>query len=545
MNEQDDSVKSLILKDYVNLVNETWEIPSYSKMMRLGHTKAAIRHHYGNITELHDYAVTQGLLTSVSSKDVFSNKSELPVDKKIFVITTAVADSQVHPEFLASLKHFARLKDAQIVVLPCEDKVNSFQNDTAVFDPALADPSIFVVHQDTNINENLFLCSIQVSASQIKPITGLSRIGSREGSYIFASPKQFLEYVPTANQGKNYTIMTPGACTIPNYMRNTRYMSKRLSYIANNDHTLGAIIVEVESDKIFHFRHIQAAEDGSFIDLGVRYRGDAPAEHMVPTTVILGDLHGVNHDVDVLKAFVDGFAELNIKRLVLHDTFDGLSISHHIQEPGSRSARFKSSPVSDVLVDEAFETFKIVKKLTKDLAPEETIIVKSNHDEVIDKWIDQARFIDEPQNYRIGLELAAFKYDGIGDLLQMAMKLGILHNQDDFVFSEEDKETFRKLTFLKRDQPYKVGGVEIGAHGDLGSNGSKATLAQVEKIYGRCVVGHAHTAAIQRGVFRVGTFSKLNMNYNRGPSSWTQTAALLYEDGTCQLVNFINGKFYL
>ena len=42
-----------------------------------------------------------------------------------------------------------------------------------------------------------------------------------------------------------------------------RYVSKRLSYIADHDHTIGALIVEIEDDKYFHFRHVQADEEGA------------------------------------------------------------------------------------------------------------------------------------------------------------------------------------------------------------------------------------------------------------------------------------------
>ncbi|MFK5283800.1 hypothetical protein ACI3PL_29915, partial [Lacticaseibacillus paracasei] len=67
--------------------------------------------------------------------------------------------------------------------------------------------------------------------------------------------------------------MTTGACTLPKYYDN-KFVSKRLSYIADHDHTIGAIIVEIENDKLFHFRQIQADENGSFIDYGVQYNPD-------------------------------------------------------------------------------------------------------------------------------------------------------------------------------------------------------------------------------------------------------------------------------
>lgn len=543
MNEEID-VKPLIIKDYAEFINTNWEPPTYNDLEELGHTRSTIRHHFGNITKLHEQVLDSGLITEVSTtSQLFGKNQKIPSDKKRFIVTTAVADSKAHLGFIGSLKNYANLNNAQIVVLPCESKVNSFQNDSAVFDPIFFEDDIIVVDKDISLNDNIILRSIQISANQIKPITGLSRFGSREGSYIFASPKQFLEYVPSSKRGKNYAIMTPGACTIPNYMKDVRYMSKRLAYIADQDHTIGAIIVEIEDDKIFHFRQIQANSKGEFIDLGIKYSQDFVDDN-IETTLIPGDLHGVNVDPEVLFAFTDDFKHLKVKNVVCHDIFDGVSISHHIITPGKKSKRFKESPINDLLYDEALETFLTANYLLKTLKPVDLLIVKSNHDEVIDKWIDEARFIYEPQNYRAGLELAITKYDSDKDLLEKSMEMAaenLLTEEE----SKEAKKTIESFTFLKRDESIKISGVEIAAHGDLGQNGSRASMAQLEKIYGRCVIGHSHSGAIQRGVFRVGTFSKLDMGYNVGPTSWTHTAALLYEDGSCQLVNYVNGNFYL
>lgn len=528
------TTKDKILLDYKRLVQEDWNVPSYADMLAVGHTRDAIRHHYGNISKLHQIARDDN--TDVTFIDELGkSKSVTDSNKKTFIVTTAVANSKVHPEFLKSMETFCDNLDAEIVVMLCEAKTNSFQNETAIFDPVLlSSPNISVVKEDTPLNANLFLCSIQVSANQIRPITGLSRIGAREGSYIFASPKQFLEYVPTANTGKNYTIMTTGACTVPKYFDVKTFVSKRLAYIADHDHTMGAIVVEIVNDEIFHFRQIQMAGDGSFVDLGTRFNPDGTTEQNIPTTVILGDIHGVSADHSNLAEFLRDFQSFNIERVILHDTFDGLSISHHIKEPGERAERG-----SFTLEQELTETCELVEFLNTKLTPTNGMaIVKSNHDEVIDRWIKEGRYLNEPENYRIGHVLAIKKFDGTEDLLKAGFRY--IYNNDELEFDT----AFAGIEFIPRDVSYRVHGVELGAHGDLGSNGSRASLAQVEKIYGKCVVGHAHSAAIQRGVFRVGTFSKLRLNYNRGPSSWTHTACLLYPDGSRQLVNNIDGSFY-
>lgn len=529
------TTKERILADFKRLLQQEWNIPSYADMLSVGHTRDAIRHHYGNISKLSQIAREDGDANVVYISELGKSKSVAESTKKTFIITTAVANASVHVDFMKAMETYCEARDAEIVVMLCESKTNSFQNESAIFDPILStSPNISIVKTDTPLNINLFLCSIQVSANQIRPITGLSRIGAREGSYIFAAPKQFLEYTPTANTGKNYTIMTTGACTTPKYFDVKSFVSKRLAYIADYDHTMGAIVVEIVDEDKFHFRQIQMSGDGSFVDLGTRYNPDGTIEENIETTLILGDIHGVSVDQGNLQDFINDFGDFNIERVVLHDTFDGLSISHHIKEPGEKAGRNLTS-----LEEEVDVTFGVIQYINNSFTPTEGVtVVKSNHDEVIDRWIKEGRYLNEPENYRIGHHLAIVKYDDQEDMLKAAMRY--CYKDPDISFDD----AISPFDFVQRDEPRKVYGVEIGAHGDLGSNGSRCSMAQAEKIYGNCVIGHAHSAAIERGVFRVGTFSELRLNYNRGPSSWTHTACLLYPDGSRQLVNNIEGSFY-
>ena len=97
---------------------------------------------------------------------------------------------------------------------------------------------------------------------------------------------------------------------------------------------------------------------------------------------------------------------------------------------------------------------------------------------------------------------------------------------------------------MKLDESYKIGGVELGMHGHLGSNGSRGgSPANMEMSYGKVVYGHRHTAEILRDAYCVGTSTHLTLGYNKGSSSWTHTHCLVYPNGQRQLINFINGSF--
>lgn len=525
--------RDLIIQTYLDLLDKTKTIPSVSMFVAEGVKRGKIRHHFGNIDNLHqfmseEYADEIGKY--FSTVDQVFNK-EVQKTKDVYVITTAVADAKANIPFLNAIKSYCEKRNGDIWILPCESVTNSFENRSATFDRVFREDSFSnFITEDTQINNNLMLCSIQVSAKQIKPITGLQRIGGREGSYIFASPKQFLEYIPAGNDRvKNYAIMTPGACTLPHYYSEV-FVSKRLSYIAEHDHTMGAIIVEVEDEDTFHFRQIQAAEDGSFIDLGVEYRADGSTAR-VPVNVVLGDIHGVQADLECIRAFSDMIAsnEIAVDKLFLHDIFDGNSINHHIINIGEKAKRSLEEQGS--LVDELRETWNVVNTIRKSLGADETFVVRSNHDEFLDRYLDEGRYVHDPENHYTAVKIAPSLFEDV-----IPLKYG-------FQYVTNGNPEIEELTFLKRSDSVKVAGIELGSHGDLGLNGAKSSLNSLEKIYGECVTAHVHSGAIQRGVFRVGTFTKLDLGYNRGPSSWTQTACLVYENGQRQLVNNVKGKF--
>jgi hypothetical protein len=155
------------------------------------------------------------------------------------------------------------------------------------------------------------------------------------------------------------------------------------------------------------------------------------------------------------------------------------------------------------------------------------VIVKSNHDDHLERYLSEARYIKHPYNHQLGLQLANALIEG--------------HNPLEWY--TKNKVGNINVLWLKRDEDFIVGGVQLGAHGDKGPNGSKASITSMEASYGDVVYGHAHTPQIMRGAFCVGTSTPTKPDYGDGPSSWMNTHCLVYENGQRQLINIIEGKF--
>lgn len=441
---------------------------------------------------------------------------------KRFVITTAVIGKEVNKEFADALRNYAKRNNALLIALPCEDVVSRGKKaqKTLEISPDLSD--FRVVFKDTYINKNLCLSSIKVSAKQINPLTGLDRLTvQNQASIIVASPKVFLRYVPNMHYDIPPALMTTGAVTVNNYDTD-RYMSKRTSVLAENDHTYGAVIVEVENEKIFHFRHVQASLYNSITDMGIDYLPDGSVKPMDNTVMIMGDSHTGYHDKELHEAAMKSALKAGVDSVFLHDIFNATSVTHHDKGKGiTRAKKAKSNKLSLELELMALRNYLNIMVLQG----MEVFIVPSNHDAMLLKWLESGGYVEDPLNYELGVKLAAAAVNE-NDPLQYAI-------EEELGYKEE------KIHWLKEDESCQVYGVECSMHGSAGANGSRGSLQIFEKGLGNCVTAHTHSAAIIRDAFCVGTVGIMDQGYNKGLSSWTRTCCLIYKNGTKQLINFM------
>jgi hypothetical protein len=300
-------------------------------------------------------------------------------------------------------------------------------------------------------------------------------------------------------------------------------MSKRTSKIAELDHAISAVVVEVQDEEIFHFRQLQFDEDTGISDLG-KYYNETNVIKPEYCVAVFGDSHVGSHDLDLHVKLEEIIKECSVDEIILHDIFDAQSITHHdIGRPAVRACKALKDQSS--LAKEAVAVAEYLNTLSS-WTDTGVTVVKSNHDEALDKYLTECRFVNDPVNLYYALELTQKFIEGKDPLEYMVSPY--LHHGG------------TKVKWLKRDEDYKIAGiVECGCHGDLGANGARGSARTVEKAYGNAVVGHSHTGAVFRDVFCVGTSSYLKMSYNKGCSSWTQTLCLIYPNATKQLINCI------
>ena len=316
-------------------------------------------------------------------------------------------------------------------------------------------------------------------------------------------------------------LMTTGAVTVNNYDTD-KYMSKRTSTLAEGDHSYGAVIVEVEDSRVFHFRQVQASSYNSITDMGMDYLPDGSVQPMDNTVMIMGDSHTGYHDKELHLSVMKAALRAGVDSVFLHDIFNATSVTHHDKGKGiTRAIKSRENKLDLRLECEAIKNYLIGIILSG----MEAYIVPSNHDNMLLRWLEDGGYVNDPLNYEMGVALAAAAVKG-KDPLKYAVE-------------EELEYKENKVHWLREDQSCQVYGVEVGVHGDRGANGSRGSLQIFEKGLGNCVTAHTHSAAIIRNAFCVGTVGVMDQGYNKGLSSWTRTCCLIYKNGTKQLINFI------
>lgn len=431
--------------------------------------------------------------------------------KMKYIVTSAQYNAGVNKGLLANMLNFAKKhKVDKILVFPMRGK---YIEETNLSKDLLE----FELADKLRLNSNLMLKSIEALPQQIDPFFGLSGKFSRDYSHIIPSPK--IRYKSIANTSKYpRALMTTGAITKPNYKMHTR-----IGQLANEQHQYGFVYVEIVNNTIFNARQIEATTNGDFHYLTEKYyNGKVLKEN--PEALILGDWHQGDTCPKVRKATIKMIEDLKPKRVVFHDLFNGHAINHHeelhlLSELRSiRDKRFG-------LKQEMTGVYNEMKFFAEKFPEVKFLVVRSNHDDFLERYVQERRFVHHGQNFMFVCELIPRLIDEKKIPLKEALSLigAIPFN----------------FHFIQEDDSYRVRGVELGIHGHRGANGSKGSPKQFSKLNLRTITGHTHTPELMANGMVVGTSTKLRLNYTHGAGSWLNAHGILYPNGKYGLITLI------
>jgi hypothetical protein len=448
--------------------------------------------------------------------------------KKRFMIGWAQNNTPVHKKLLRNMEAYAEFIDAEILVI-----AGRYRNPTSIWTQNNQDEEFWKEEVAPYLDANRhdihkfvsIMSDIKVQPTAVNPMTGMQAL-SGVNSCVFGSPKVQLEMIPVLEGNKPKIMLTTGAVTMKNYT------DAKAGKVGEFHHTFGFAIVEIKDDETFFVRQVTADDkSGNFTDLIYRVHDGSISQVNSIAAAILGDIHYGHHDQQVLDTTLSFLDKIKPEHVILHDVFDGNSISHHeMKDPFIQYGK-EVAGTNDLgkEVDEMLEGLEAFSKF------DNVVIVRSNHDDFLDRWLKNEDWKKQPtyKNSRLYMKMSDMLLEQYGkDPYNVKGVIPCIIN-----------EKFPKFITLGRSASYKVKGYELGVHGDIGTNGSRGSLLQFRKLNTKIVVGHYHSPGRKDGALSVGTSTCLRVGYNQGPSSWLQSHVIIHNDGRAQHINFINKEF--
>lgn len=471
-------------------------------------------------------------------------KRKLPKKGKIshFIITSAQNNTTAHYDFWENLRAFAKHLGAEVLVSqftynktsygrksvkpgsePTADDVADLWYDD-VFDEYIANDPI-------ELAPMLVYCGEQNTLpTDVRPLSGLETYtGAKSG--IFPHAKMALESVPSLKEYGTKFNYTTGTATARNYIQ------KKTGLKAEFHHTYGALHVEVDSEGNWFVRQINATDDGSFQELDVIVdRGKVKTGNRIEG-VNWGDIHVEQMDPVVKSLNWSGKGSiidtLRPKFQVMHDTVDFYRRNHHnrgnphkafeLWTLGQESVEEEMYGVADFMVNTASRDFC------------KMVVVDSNHDNALLKWLREGDYRNDPVNALFFLRNQTAVYE--------AMKA----RDSNFHIVEHVMQELgvpKGIKFLRDDDSFILAGsIECGMHGHMGPNGARGNARNLSRMGRKANTGHSHTAQIIDGMYVAGTCTLLTLDYNKGPSSWSHSHVVTYPNGKRTIITVYNGKW--
>ena len=526
-----DSTKVEVLR----LINEGMSLRKIEESV--GVSRSAISRFLRKESHKEWWAFNEKPIATGSYLDHHTNIKKL--DKKRFILTSAQNNTFVHPGFLKSLETMASAIDAQIIVGTYSYNTNGFQNlqkgEGEWFDPKIKD---YILDEPVQLADGLmWLGELNILPTAVNPLSGLQSY-SMGSSAIVPHAKVQLESLPTHKTEPVRMMYTTGSVTKRNYIQ------KKAGQKASFHHVFGALLVEVDDEGDWFVRQLIAdSKTGHFQDLDTLYTDTYKVTGAQVEAINWGDIHVEKLDSTVAQASFFGnnnmLDVLRPKYQFIHDGIDFESRNHHnIKDP---YFRFKMHKQGKDSVKQNIETFaNFLKKIRR--KDTHTVVVESNHDLALKRWLKEADYKTDPENAIFFLECQLMMYKLIESGEDDKSLLGEV--LDKVLGNDFDWDT----TFLTQDESFKIcdqegKGIECGSHGHLGNNGAKGSILSYTKLGTRYNIGHSHSAGIKDGVYQAGVSATLDMGYNQGGSSWSHSHIVTYPNGKRTIVTIKNRKW--
>ena len=382
---------------------------------------------------------------------------------------------------------------------------------------------------------------MNILPTAVTPLSGLKTYTRNESS-VFPHTKVCLESYAVMKLEDPRFGYTTGAATEKNYIM------KKAGQKALFHHVHGALLVEVDWKGRWWARQICGdGIDGNICDLDVFVRKGVVKTGMKNVAAMTwGDIHVAQIDEDNSKACwkgKDSIAEvLQPEHQFFHDVLDFLSRNHH--DAGNIHKMYEKHVKGvDCVEDEVGEAACWLEERTKEAGrwKGKSYVVASNHDDFYIKWLGIAdAYAKDYLNAVFFLRSQLAYYESI---TKKANGKDDISSPFKWAYESYFKKKQDGIVFLKEDEQCVVAGVEHALHGHLGANGARGSLVNLSGLGVRVNLGHYHSAGIRDGAYVAGLSGKMDMSYNRGPSSWSHSHIVTYRNSKRAILTIRDGKW--
>jgi len=445
-----------------------------------------------------------------------------------WLLTAAQDDTDIHLKFWANLRAFAGYLGAELHVGGFTYQQIRHSDRLTLSETYRAEVRPFLRFDPLDCGSVLFCAEMNTLPTAVRPLSGLASY-SRGRDAVFPHAKLAYQTVPQMPGGYVPSIMTTGACTVPNYI------AKKAGLKAQFHHILGATLVEVDGDGNSWCRQISASEDGSFQDLDIQVRdGQVSAGHRVKA-VTFGDIHLPTVEEGVFAALWGSHADSLIDSLrpeyaFYHDLLSFEASSRHVDGDPLHRAKMVARGHSGMEL-QVRAGAKFLRATERPFC--RSVMIESNHDDRLLQWTRRHADRNDVENvaywHRCNLavlEAEAAQVEGF-NLLRWALK-------------EADTRRLDGVEFVPIGGSFVIcqdtGGIECGMHGHQGPNGSRGTAVGLSRMATRITIGDKHSPEITDGVYVAGMTGSLDQGYNTSPSSWRRAHVVAYPNGKRSMI---------
>ena len=421
------------------------------------------------------------------------------------VVITYVHDgSEIDLEALEILKNYCKKNKAELGILWGKPVTRNsvFAPDMyELLEPYLATKFEFM--KDPSCIAQDFL----IPFTQKNPLMRLDQISTSLHTIVAGSTKQYLQVFPY----KQYDKYRIGAST--GTLSKIDYKMTSGGFVDVKYHTIGGLLLDWNDEEERYVIRNLVIKNGKMYDLNKCYTVDSVETIKSVPGMTLGDLHFPEHDENAMRKTMHHIDLLNPEVVAAGDWCSYNSINHHTKNQAL--TRVKNRTEKDwTLTDELRFAKQALTSLAYEFPKTQFNIIYSNHDKFLTSFLNDGLFVKDIDNAEAGCKLF----------------LNFLHN-------EPVIETgLKNVKFMSEFDELLIKGVDLSNHGHIGIAGSRGNPKTYTRISDKAITGHTHSPRIEGSVVVVGTNSHLKLNYTSNISNWAFGNAVVYENGTIQLL---------